>query len=239
MCDGMRLDRRLILIGVMLVVLSMTMATQYAVTKTGYTFTIVHPSNADIRFIGHDNSSDNVRLLRVNGTNASDSMRLELEFGSLSANQNKTYTAAFGIINEEKYKLNITHVNISVDGSGTDYIQLWVHGDPNLTAENDATSVYLWNQGTNVGSYTASSSVWLLDAGDANTATFDGSLASTLWDETAHVQWANYTVAAANGTDDYCWFQISINLPPDADSSLTYNGQIWIHFRTDTTEYGE
>ena len=237
----MRLDRRLILIGVMLVVLSMTMATQYAVTKTGYSFTIVHPSNADIRFIGHDNASDNIRLLRVNGTNASDSMRLELSFGNVSAQQNRTYTAAFGIVNEEAYKLNITHINVSVDGSGVDYLHIWVHGDPNLTAENDATSVYLWNQGTSPGSYSASSSVWLLDAGDGVRTTFDGNSpgAPTLWDDRAHVQWANYTIAAANQTDDYCWFQISINAPPDADSSLTYNGQIWIHFRTDTTEYGD
>jgi hypothetical protein len=241
MCDGMRLDKRLILIGVMLVVLSMTMATQYAITKTGYTFTIVHPSNADIRFIGHDNSSDNIRLLRVNGTNASNSMRLELTFGNISAQQNKTYTAAFGIVNEEAYKLNITHINVSVDGSGVDYLHIWVHGDPNLTAENDATSVYLWNQGSNPLGLTTSSSAWLLNAGDADRTTFDGNSpgAPTLWDDRAHVQWANYTVAAVNGTDDYCWFQISINAPPNADSSLTYNGQIWIHFRTDTTEYGD
>ncbi|MCK4901803.1 MAG: hypothetical protein KAS76_00485 [Thermoplasmatales archaeon] len=235
----MRLDRRLILIGVMLVVLSMTMATQYAVTKTGYTFTLVHPSNADIRFIGQDNSSDNLRVLRVNGSNATGSMRIELNFGSIGVDQNKTYTAAFGIVNEEKYKLNLTHVNVSVDGSGSDYIQLWVHGDPNLTAENDATSVYLWNEGVNPLNLGAASSAWVFDAGDANTGTFDGATKNTLWDETSHVQWANNTQAAANGTSDWCWFQISIDAPPTADTSLTYNGQIWLHFRTDTTEYFE
>jgi len=42
MCDGVRLDRRLVLIGVMLVVLSMTMATQYATTEVNYSFAIVH-----------------------------------------------------------------------------------------------------------------------------------------------------------------------------------------------------
>ena len=125
MCDGMRLDRRLILIGVMLVVLSMTMATQYAITKTGYSFTIVHPSNADIRFIGHDNSSDNIRLLRINGTNASGSMRLELSFGNISAQQNKTYTAAFGIVNEERFPVTIT--NISVIGTNAGYLDIYIH----------------------------------------------------------------------------------------------------------------
>lgn len=53
MYDGMRIDRRLVLIGVMLIVLSMTMATQYAVTKVGYSYSIVHPSDADIRFIAY------------------------------------------------------------------------------------------------------------------------------------------------------------------------------------------
>ena len=51
MCDGMRIDRRLVLIGVMLIVLSMTMATQYAIIRTSYNYSLVHPSNADIRFI--------------------------------------------------------------------------------------------------------------------------------------------------------------------------------------------
>jgi len=44
------------------------MATQYAVTKVGYEFSIVHPSDADIRFIGSDNSTDG-RVLRVDGAN--------------------------------------------------------------------------------------------------------------------------------------------------------------------------
>ncbi len=56
----MRIDRRLMLIGVMLIVLSMTMATQYAVTKVGYSYSIVHPSDADIRFIVYDKAPDNI-----------------------------------------------------------------------------------------------------------------------------------------------------------------------------------
>ena len=63
----MRLDRRLTLIGIMIIVLSVTMATQYATTKVGYSYSIVHPSNADIRFIGADNSSDGTMVLRVDG----------------------------------------------------------------------------------------------------------------------------------------------------------------------------
>ena len=69
----MRIDRRLTIIGIMLIVLSMTMATQYATTQVGYEYNIVHPSNADIRFVASDNSTDNITVLRVtgaNGTNA-------------------------------------------------------------------------------------------------------------------------------------------------------------------------
>ena len=31
------------------------LATQYVSTKIGYTYAVVHPSNADIRFVGFDN----------------------------------------------------------------------------------------------------------------------------------------------------------------------------------------
>ncbi|MEA3458072.1 MAG: hypothetical protein U9R21_05280, partial [Candidatus Thermoplasmatota archaeon] len=62
----MKIDRRLMLLGVMLVVLSVAVATQYATTKVNYSYSIVHPSNADIRFVASDNSSeDGNRLLRV------------------------------------------------------------------------------------------------------------------------------------------------------------------------------
>ena len=52
MCDGMRkIDRRLTLVGVMFIILSMSMATQYATTRVTYSFSIVHPSESDIRYI--------------------------------------------------------------------------------------------------------------------------------------------------------------------------------------------
>jgi hypothetical protein len=50
----------------------MITATQYAVTKIGYEYYLVHPSKSDIRFIGSDNSSDNIRVLRVVGSNTTD-----------------------------------------------------------------------------------------------------------------------------------------------------------------------
>ena len=77
----MRLDRRLTLIGIMIIVLSVTMATQYATTKVGYSYSIVHPSNADIRFIGSDNSSDGTMFLRVDGDNSSGSRNVKVKLG--------------------------------------------------------------------------------------------------------------------------------------------------------------
>ena len=55
--DVTRIDKCLTLIGGMLVVLSLTMTTHYATTEVNYSFTIVHPSDSDIRYIGSDNPS--------------------------------------------------------------------------------------------------------------------------------------------------------------------------------------
>jgi len=236
MYDGMRIDRRLVLIGVMLIVLSMTMATQYAVTKVGWSYSIVHPSDADIRFIGLDNASDNIRLLRVM-ENTSTDKDITIPLGNISVAQNKTYTAAFAIVNEEPFKVNITHINVSAD-SGTDYIHVWFHGSPNITAENDATSVYAWNQGVNPGNYDATTTIWQLGAGDVDSTTIgpaEGLDGKTFWDERAHIQTTNYTTTATNQTSDYVWVQISIHPPLTADATATYNGQIWIHTKADTS----
>ena len=228
----MRIDRRLVLIGVMLIVLSMTMATQYAVTKVGWSYSIVHPSDADIRFIAYDKGQDDIYLLRVL-ENASTDKDITIPFGNISVVQNKTYTAAFGIVNEEGYAVNITHVNVSAD-SGTDYIHVWFHGSPNLSAEDDATSVYAWNQGTNPGNYGTSTTMWQLAAGDGDTTTINGAANSTFWNEQAHIQYAIIGYPAVNQTDDYVWVQISIHPPLNADATATYNGQIWIHTKAST-----
>lgn len=177
----MRIDRRLTIIGVMLVVLSMTMATQYAVTKVGYTYSIVHPSDADIRFIGFDNSSDAVRVLRTaSGTNTSGSLNLEIRLGNLSENQNKTYTAAFGIVNEEKFAVNITHVVLDTD-TGVDYMKIWLHGRPNMKAADDETSVLIWDMGA-VAGVANGSTAWTLAAGNANAADMNGTNIETDFD---------------------------------------------------------
>ena len=226
---GMNIDRRLTILGVMLIVLSMTMATQYATTKVSYTYSIVHPSNADIRFIGSDNGSDG-RVLRAinNGTVAT----VQLYFGNWSANSNKTYTAAFGIVNEETMTVNITHINVSTT-TGFSYMQIWIHGNRSVNAVDDASSVFIWNNAS-LG-YTSSSCAWTLAAGNQNTSNMcaDGiTQLNTPWDTTHEVRYsvndANYS---KNATSDFVWVQISIDIPADADMSGTHDGTIWIHFK--------
>jgi hypothetical protein len=230
MCDGMKIDRRLVLIGVMLVVLSMTMATQYATTKVGYSFAIVHPSEADIRFIACDNSSDdNVRVLRVSNNN-SGTQYLTIELGDWAPNQRKNYTAAFGIVNEEEFTVNITHVNVS--GTNATYLDIWLSGDPTTDYTSDGAGIIKVVE-DGVASYTSSNVVWTLAAGNGNTANMDGAGISTPWDSTAHVRYSEDTTAATNETDDYVWVGISLDIPSTGGAG-TPTGTVWIHFKSTT-----
>jgi len=227
----MRIDRRLVIIGVMLVVLSMTMATQYATTKIGYQYDLVHPSESDIRFIASDKQANNTRVLWAinNGSTA----RLRLDFGNLTANQNKTYTAAFGIVNEEQYVVNITHINVSTD---QDYLQIWLHGDRDQKIENDGgTPVYMWSKG--VSKNASTTTAWQLAAGnqDYTDMSADGTTQiNTTWDTTAHVRYSvNNANNSASGNADFVWVQISIDTPasPNEDGE---SGTIYVHFEAAT-----
>jgi hypothetical protein len=224
----MRIDRRLVLIGVMLIVLSMTMATQYATTKVSYRYSIVHPSNADIRFIGSDNGSDG-RVLSCpsNGTGIE---IVELYFGNWSANSNKTYTAAFGIVNEETMPVNITHITVT-NSTGADYMQVWLHGNRSTNAVDD-TNVFIWNKGS-LG-YTSSSSVWVLGAGnkDPSDLRADGiTNYSTPWDDAAGVRYSLTDNESVSGLSDFVWVQVSIDIPAAADQTGEHLGTIEIHFK--------
>ena len=252
----MRIDRRLTFIGVMLIVLSMTMATQYATTRTGFSYSIVHPSNADIRYIGSDNSTDG-RLLRANTSRGNGThTTLELDFGNWSVGTNKTYTAAFGIVNEEAFAINITHINVSNNTGTWDHMLIYLHANPDLAAHLDSTSVWMVSNGTLKNATTTTA--WTLARGDQDptTMTFnvsDGATATTAWDTIKNVRYSLNTTEArcANLSDgdhsltnasDYVWVQISINLD---DSGITQTeadkahfGKIYIHFEA-ATNWGE
>ena len=236
----MRIDRRLTCIGVMLIVLSMTMATQFATTKVSYTFGIVHPSNADIRFVGSDNSSaDGKRVLRVL-SNATTSQFLTISLGDLMPNSVQNYTAAFAIVNEEGFAVNISYVNVS--GTVNSYVDVWLHGNRTTqaaleTGTNAAVKVVT----AGVSRQGASSCAWKLAAGDANSAYMNGTGTNSIytpWDHEAggeHVRYNQTTnIFARNNTRDWVWVQISINVPSGATAETTNTGQIWFHFVANT-----
>jgi hypothetical protein len=215
----------------------MTMATQYANTKISYTFTIVHPSNADIRFIGSDNSSDDgLRCLRVLD-NDSASVFLSLNLGELAPNQTINYTAAFGIVNEENFTVNITHFSLS--GENTSYFDIWVHGNrtEDYPTEGDcSTRVKVVNNGDG-SMYGTNSCVWQLAAGDMNATTMcaDGTTQlNTLWDEQSHIQYSiNNANNSVNQTSDFVWVGISVSVPSDA-ALQTATGTLVIYFKSDS-----
>lgn len=233
----MRIDRRIVLIGVMLIVLSMTIATQYATTRISYSYAIVHPSNADIRFIASDNSSDDAkRCLRVN-TNASGSRTLTLELGDWSPDTKKNYSAAFGIVNEEQFTVSITHINMTGNSS---YITIWLHGDRDVDyAGEGAASVKVINEGTAL--YSASDTVWTFGAGDGDVTTMSGGETGatdiiTGWDDTSGIRFSeNDANNSVNTTSDFVWVGISLNVPSNAEDVAAASGTIYINFKADTT----
>jgi len=231
----MRIDRRLVLIGVMLIVLSMTMATQYATTKITYSFSIVHPSNADIRFIGSDNSSnDSKRSLRIDD-NSSGSRFLTLDLGNWFPDSQKNYTAAFGIVNEENFKVNITYINVS--GTDSTYLDIWLHGDRGDDYPDDAgTKVMAVQDG--VSQSDSSKVIWTLGAGDGDTGTMseDGlTQLDTKWDATSGIRYSlNDLNDSINETSDFVWVGVSLDIPSNAGDQAGATGTIYIHFKATT-----
>jgi len=226
----MRIDRRLTFIGVLLIVLSMTMATQYATTKVSYTFGIVHPSNADIRFVGSDNASDG-RVLRV-VNNASNSRYITVNLGSFFPNSLKNYTAAFAIVNEEGFKVNITHCNVS--GTAASYITIYLHNNRTTEAANEVASARYLLVSSGVSQSTWNTNAWVLAAGNLDASNMNGTAIRTPWDGTKYVRYnSTTTIQAHNYTRDWVWVQININIPSNADA-VTATGQIWFHFRAST-----
>ncbi|MEA2054099.1 MAG: hypothetical protein U9O96_03125 [Candidatus Thermoplasmatota archaeon] len=223
--NGMR--KKILIVGVAMVAISAVVATQYARAELSYTYNINHPSNGFIRFVGGDNATDGMRVLRADGTNTT----IQLDFGDLTAGINKTYTAAFAIVNEENFSVNITDIEVSTT-SGADYLQIWLHGDPTAKAENDASSVFMWNKSTDVTP--ADATAWTLATGNSDPSNMDGTNIATGWDTTAQVRYTEDTTAAASGSDDYVWVQISIDIPSSPDNLNAHTGTITFDFEATT-----
>jgi hypothetical protein len=226
----MKIDKSLMLVGVIIVILSMTMATQYATTRATYSFAIAHPSDSDIRYIGSDNSSDdNQRVFRV--ANGTTTKYATIELGDWMPNSQKNYTATFGIVNEEQFKVNITHINIS--GINNSYVTVWLHGDRDADYNGETSScVKVVSGGTAL--YSSSSVVWTLAAGNSDANNMNGTDLSTPWDSTSNVRYSmDDTKNAENETYDFVWVGVSIDIPSDAITQAA-TGTIYIHFKSST-----
>jgi len=237
----MKVSRKMSIIAVLFLILNMVIATQYAITKIDYEYTLVHPCDASIRYIGSDNSSDNIRVLRVAGSNTTN-VRLKLRLGSVyTTNMQKTFTAAFGIVNEENYSLNITHINVSSDNYT--YMKIWLHGDRDKNANStvtDPSTVYMWNNNTMVNA--SNTTAWTLAAGDSdptdmcyNVSNRPATSVPTTWDETAHVRYSTNNSNAVSGLSDFVWVQLTLDIPATADELGTHTGTIWIHLETEAS----
>jgi len=238
----MKVKRKYLLLAVLFLILNLITATQYAITKVDYLYTVVHPCNASIRYIGSDNSSDGVRVLRVIGDNVTN-VGLQLRLGNMySSNMRRTFSAAFGLVNEETYPINITHINVS--SSNATYMKIWLHGNRTANANsttNDPTTVLMWNNDTVVNA--SNITAWTLAAGDENasgmcynTSNRANTTIPTPWDfpNTSHVRYSTNNSNASSGISDFVWLQITIDIPDTVDSLDDHTGTIWIHLESET-----
>ena len=241
-----------------LVVLSVINATQFARVGAAYSYTVSN-MGADVHFITCDgNPVDNTKPLLVSSANASYSISL----GTWCPGTNKTFTAAFGIVNEEDYP--ITLVGVNVEGTGIVNMHIFAHSNKGKTCTidkivtDDASKretnadaanqiAALWN-GT-LGASAKASGTWVLGAGDDNGATYDdnpaaGNNYNATWQGAGINAWKYDKVddwgmsagqTATNGTSDYVWIEICLQIPPGTVSSETaYTGTISFMFEAST-----
>ena len=244
----MKVNKKLMLVGVLVLTLNMLMATQFAVTKIGYEYNIVHPSNANIRYIGSDNASGG-RLLRVSDPLNNGTSSLKLSLGDWSPGTEKMYSAAFGIVNEEQVPVDILYINVSSDNAP--YLTIWLHGNRSANAnstDTDSTTVLMNVNGSSVRDPNATA--WTLAPGNGNPNDMCSDVSdpanyssNTTWDETQHVRYSlndsiGYSVGfdgkTVNNASDFVWIQIAMDIPNNVDASGLHAGTIYIHFKAVT-----
>ncbi len=234
----MKLKRQLMIIGILLLVASMVMATQYAITRVEYGYFIVHPSDATIRFLGSDNSSDGIRILRVPGDNST-RVSLKLQFANYSVNYKTHYSAAFGIVNEQNHTVNISYANVSTPN--WTYMHIYLHGNRDANAANsslDPSSVYMWANNTVVNA--TNTTAWTLAPGDTDPSTMCSNVSNraactinTTWDEIAHVRYSRNNTNATDGVSDFVWVQVTFDVGDIADFLGEHSGYIYFHLETE------
>ena len=234
----MNIKFRLFIIGMFLVITTMAVATQFAITDMKYEYIISIPVVPDygIKYIGSDNSSDGIRVLRIVPDEA-DSFKIVL--GNVSVNYQWAYSAAFGIVNEDNFTKRITH--IEVFSSTPTYLKIWLHGNRDVNANNlsnDPTSVLMYDNGTIIsGSNTVA---WILAPGDRDATTICSNTTDTNrytnmtnQDEVAGVRYSLNDTDAKSEISDYVWVQVELNIPSSVNAEDVHTGSIHIHFESD------
>ena len=201
-----------------LVILSMLMlstiaATQFASSDLGYSFSITG-GDSGIRFIGHDDGVDAVILLRADDDDGSN---LRMELGDWARGQTVTYTAAFGIVNENQYAINIT--SVSITGSGNASIYAWLHNNADTEAVSDGGTL-IFDNGEGAQEF-----YWLLAAGNSNAA--DANSITTPLNAQSHTRTLTAADNAAN--TDHVWVQIKLVIPQSA-SNGQFSGTVSFDF---------
>ena len=213
----MDVRKKVLLVGIAIAMLSAAIATQYARVSIAYEYGISATDGA-IRFIARDFAPDGKYVLQ------NDSNTLKLVLGKFTPGTNKTYTAAFGIVNEENFSIYL--YNISVTGSGAQYMKIWLHKNPNISAEDDDNKTLVWDG--EHGGYTNFNNITFYagnnDPSDANSS--NGEILTPLSDGIRY----NTTSGTIGSDNDYWWVQITLDIPQGV--SGTYNGNILFKFTT-------
>ena len=234
----MNIEFRLFIIGMLLVITTMAVATQFAITDVQYEYEIIIPVVPDygVNYIGSDNSSYGIRVLRANQSE-SDSYKIVL--GNVSTNYQWIYSAAFGIVNEDKFDKRITYIEVSPSTSM--YLKIWLHGNKDSNANNvsnDPTSILMYDNGTIVNEI--DTIAWILAPGDTDAKTICSNITNrkrytnmTSWDETAGVRYSLNNTDVKSEISDYVWVQVELNIPPSVSTTEVHTGSIYIHFESD------
>jgi len=113
-----------------LVILSVLNAMQYARLATAFQFGISFPE-ALLHLIGRDKHPNGTAIYSGKPLVYWESASNEFVFhlGSWYPGTNKSFTAAFGIVNEEQYKIVIREIRVEPAVAGQ-YMQIWLHANP-------------------------------------------------------------------------------------------------------------
>jgi hypothetical protein len=233
----LKIDARLFIIGMLLVVSTMVAATQFALMDVEYEYQIINPEIPDygVHYIGSDNSSDGVRVLRVDSANSERVLKIVL--GNWSSNYQVAYSAAFGIVNEDNRSLKITYIEIT--SSNPSYLRIWLHGDRDAYASNgtDNSSILMNENGTVLTD--ENTIAWTLSEGDNNASTICSNITNPtlsnvtlLRDDVAGVRYTFTNQNAVSGFSDFVWVQVEMDVPSAPPQNEEFTGSIIIHYQS-------